>query len=200
MKEILIMPEASENKRRRSQSKHSAIIESAIELADVEGYAATTIERVAAHAEVGKATIYRWWKSKADLYTEVYQELVPVSELGRNTGNPQADLSSLLKAVFRHYRQTPAGKVLAGLISDSQLQPSARDALKDNLVAGRKPLLLDILETARSGGHLAASTDTVLLADALTGLIWRYLLVEPDALRDDMADRMVDQLVFRGAA
>lgn len=194
------MADQKEIKRRRSGVKHAAIIESAIELADVEGYAAVTIERIASHAGVGKATIYRWWKSKADLYTEVYQELVPASQLGLDSGDPRADLLALLKGVFRHYRQTPAGKVLAGLISDSQLQPSAREALRDNLVAGRKPLLEDILKAAQSKGALPAEMDTAMLADALTGFIWRYLLVEPDRLGDAMAERMVDNLVFKGPA
>lgn len=183
--------------RRRSGAKHSAIIDSAIELADVEGYAVTTIERIAAHAGVGKATIYRWWKSKADLYAEVYQELVPASGLGGASGNPRKDLVSLLKGVFRHYRQTPAGKILAGLLSDSQLDRDSRPALRDTLVAGRKPLLLDILEHAREGNQLPTGTDTALLADAITGLIWRYLLVEPESLTDSMAEKIVTQLVFR---
>ncbi len=131
------MPESRGYPRRRSSAKHEAIIESAIELADVEGYALTTIEKVAAHAGVGKATIYRWWKSRAELYTEVYQELVPLEELGRNTGNPRKDLTDLLKAVFRHYRQTPAGKILARSNSDSQLQASARVPLKNQFPARR---------------------------------------------------------------
>ncbi len=36
------------------------------------GFAALTIEAVAARACVGKRTIYRWWSSKIDLLFDAY--------------------------------------------------------------------------------------------------------------------------------
>lgn len=186
--------------RRRSDAKHAAIIRSAIELVETSGYAVTTVERVAAHAGVGKATIYRWWTSKADLFVEVYKSLVPAYEMDTEGEKPRQAMRALLGSVFSHYRQTPAGEILTGLISDSQLHASARQTLKEELVSGRKPLLVNIIEAAKRNRDLPQDTDTVLIADAITGLIWRYLLVEPEKLDDAMAERMVHQLVFGGVS
>ncbi len=195
-----MMSHAEEAPRRRSDTKHAAIIRSAVDLAKTGGYAETTIERIAAHAGVGKATIYRWWESKADLFVEVYKSLVPAYKMEKGSEDPRGEMLRLLRSVFSHYRQTPAGEILTGLISDSQLHATARQALKEDLVAGRKPLLVNIIDAAKEKRILPVGTDTVLIADAITGLIWRYLLVEPEKLDDAMAGRMVDQLVFGGVS
>jgi AcrR family transcriptional regulator len=52
--------------RRRALQPHDAIVESTLALLQEVGYLRLTIESVVAHAGVGKATIYRWWSTKAN--------------------------------------------------------------------------------------------------------------------------------------
>ena len=58
--------------RPRSEDSHEAVLGAVLDLLDKEGYGAVTIEGVARQAGVGKQTIYRWWKSKAELVLEAY--------------------------------------------------------------------------------------------------------------------------------
>lgn len=52
---------------RRSPDTEAAVLAATAELIREVGYAALTIEAVAKRARAGKATIYRWWPSKAHL-------------------------------------------------------------------------------------------------------------------------------------
>ena len=53
------------------QARRNRLVEAARELAHEGGYAAVTMHAVADRAEVGRATVYRYFASKDDLLTEV---------------------------------------------------------------------------------------------------------------------------------
>src|SRR5580698_2035927 len=55
------------NRYGRSEEARQAVLEAADDLLAEIGFAAVTIEGIAARAGVGKQTIYRWWSSKTDV-------------------------------------------------------------------------------------------------------------------------------------
>lgn len=57
----------------KSQKKKTAIIEAASKVFARKGYAATLMAEVAVEAGVGKGTIYEYFKSKDDLFFDVFQ-------------------------------------------------------------------------------------------------------------------------------
>src|SRR6185437_9247093 len=59
--------------RARNPHTHQAILNATVELLGEIGYQDLSIERVAARAGVGKATIYRWWNSKSALVIEAME-------------------------------------------------------------------------------------------------------------------------------
>lgn len=91
---------------RRSERSRRAIYEAALDLVVEAGYPKTTIEGIAAHAGVGKQTIYRWWSSKAEVLMEAFLDL---SEQAAREAGPEkvyaipdtGDLAADLKAVLR---------------------------------------------------------------------------------------------------
>jgi len=56
--------------RPRSEEARIAILRSTLKLLGENGFSDLTIEDVAAHASVGKATVYRWWPNKAALIAD----------------------------------------------------------------------------------------------------------------------------------
>ena len=67
-------------------------------LADV-GYAGLTMDAVAATAGVSKATIYRRWRTKADLLVSVISTASDQSLIVPDTGRLRDDLVALLTAL-----------------------------------------------------------------------------------------------------
>jgi AcrR family transcriptional regulator len=183
---------------RRSAAKHRKIVAAAISLVAEQGYHATTVEAVAARAEAGKQTIYRWWPSKAALFVEVYGALVPAAELRHDTGSVATDLRGLLRALFALYRATPAALILAGLIAEAQHDPMVRDAVRSGLVLGRRDLLSEPLQRGVDRGELPGSFDVAWASEVIVGLIWHRLLTGGEGLTDRFADRLVDHILRNG--
>src|ERR671929_141080 len=67
-------------------------------LADV-GYGALTMDAVAAEAGVGKATIYRRWRTKQDLVVDTIAELNRAEALPPDTGSLEEDLRVMLHTI-----------------------------------------------------------------------------------------------------
>src|ERR671929_187050 len=67
-------------------------------LADV-GYGALTMDAVAAEAGVGKATIYRRWRTKQELVVDTVSEVNRAWTIAADTGSLEGDLRAHLLAV-----------------------------------------------------------------------------------------------------
>lgn len=177
--------------RRRSTDKHRAILTAAAALVARSGYKATSLEGVAAEAGVGKQTIYRWWPSKAALFVEVYRDLVPPERLRTDGPDARARLGSLLQSLFALYRDTAAGDVLTGLLSEAATEAAARDALREGLVLDRA----DLVERLVEGTCAAPATAN----EIVISIVWQRLVTRPWTLDDGFARHLAD-IAVRAAA
>lgn len=181
--------------RPRSPEKHQAIIDAAIELAKQRPVRNISIEAVAAKAGVGKQTIYRWWPSKIELFVEVYDNITPAKGLKADTGSVHDDMLFLLISLLRYYRETPAGRILVGLISEAEVSEEARELLRSKLFNMRAHVLRDPVRRGIARGELPVDTDVVFIGDAIIGQIWRKLVLEPDGMNDAFARFLVARLL-----
>ena len=83
--------------RRRNPRSHQAILQAAIDLLGEVGYTHLTIEGVAARARVGKATVYRWWPSKAALVIDAVDQTLEHTPV-RTTGDSRTDVGMLIQS------------------------------------------------------------------------------------------------------
>src|SRR5919106_1736509 len=67
-------------------------------LADV-GYGALTMDAVASEAVVGKATIYRRWRTKQDLVVDTISDLNRAEATPPDTGSLEGDLRDMLHSL-----------------------------------------------------------------------------------------------------
>lgn len=184
--------------RRRSEQSRNAILMAAADLVENKGYAATTMEAIAKQAGAGKMTLYRWWPSKASLFAEVYENLVTPASLDQDCGTLRKDLHHLLHTLFTLYRETPAAKIMAGLIADAQDDADARKNLQGQLVIGRRSLLTAPLERAVGRGEFKASTDCSFIAELVVGAIWHRLLMNPENLNADFESALINMILKLG--
>lgn len=165
------------------------------ELADT-GYAAMTIESVAARAGAGKSTIYRHWSGKAALVADALETLNRQPE-------PVAASSPVERVVdlVRHFAEVAVDPLLSGCLV-AQIDAAERDPTMRELHHGysarRRGALADALADAADAGLLRGGTDPDLAAAALVGAVLYRRVMTGEPLEPDRAAELV-ALVVRSA-
>lgn len=94
-----------ERKRKEKQSRVDLIKKSASVLFKKKGFKATKMEDIATRAEISKATIYQYFKSKNDLFYEMMQERLTslnkeLVDIYRNQRDPEKMLRLFLDRTY----------------------------------------------------------------------------------------------------
>ena len=173
--------------RPRSTRSHEAVLAATITVLGEVGYTALTMEAVASRAAVSRATIYRWWPSKASLVVEALDRAIPKPDPVA-TGDTDADVRTVVQATLDHYVRTTFGPNLATIASDAADDPDATRRLA-SLFGSRRAADASVLLAAAGRGDLPHDLDVDLLLDMVLGtLIFRALIGVP------ADERVVDQL------
>jgi AcrR family transcriptional regulator len=181
--------------RPRDPAVDAALLDAADALLTAHGYAAVTIEAVAARAGVSRPTVYRRWPSRVAVVMAAVARHEDPAPTG-DTGSLRGDVRALARAVAVVTARPAFATVLPGLLVDLADDPGTRTALIGEWVAPRAAALGSALARAASRGEVepdAAGEPTVLaLAELLVGpLVYRALLagapagpVEADVVAD----------------
>jgi AcrR family transcriptional regulator len=182
--------------RPREDRVDASVREAVLVLLDRHGYAGTTIERIAAHAKVGRGALYRRWSSKAEI---VFACLVHPTELGPppDTGSLRGDLE-VVAGIVRERLGTPTtAAALAALAAELRTEPGLALALEERLFAEERRWLASILQAARDRGELRADpVDPELVRQAVIGPFAVAMLFSPQAPPPSAA--AVSLLITRG--
>lgn len=157
-------------------ASHASIMEAVYKLLQVKSVRDLTMEEVAKLSRVGKPTLYKWWPTKATLVLAMLCE-----RMAPNLEKPTA-LTAEASLRFRVRRlidafNGPFGKIVAGLIAESQSEPAIRQAFFDRWVGPRRAATIADLQRGKNAGELRSDTEPDLLNDAIFGAIYyRFLL------------------------
>ena len=176
--------------RPRSEDSHEAILDAVVDLLDREGYGAVTIEGIARQAGVGKQTIYRWWKSKAELVLEAYANHSASKVPTPDKGNVRADLEWFFCTAFKRLTDI-SGPTMRGLMADAVYDPEFLEILREVLIAKRRNALQLVLQRALARGELKPGADIEVMIDLLFGALWYRLLVQHAKLDGRFAKQLV---------
>jgi AcrR family transcriptional regulator len=161
--------------RPRSPEAHAAILRAALELAVEGGLRGLSMEAIAARAGVGKATIYRRWKSKEALFAEAIASIALNPQVP-DTGSVRGDFEAASRAAVG--RMAPeAFRVLPRLLADAADDPDLLEALQQSLVRPRRAAIAAIVRRGVERGELRADLDVDLVSEMLLGpMIARVLM------------------------
>lgn len=101
--------------RRRGAALQEAILQAAADELTDSGYAALTMDRVAARAGTNKNAIYRRWPDRLALGIAAYKRLATTIQ-PPDTGELRGDVLELLRRANRHW-SSPLGAILGELIA-----------------------------------------------------------------------------------
>jgi AcrR family transcriptional regulator len=185
--------------RPRSAESHAAILQAALELVVEGGLRGTTIEGIAARAGVGKATIYRRWKTKEELFTEALRTIA-LALPDPDTGSLRGDYLAIVAFNLEHV-PPKAALLMPRLMSESADDPELFKVMREVLVDPRRKLFKVVLRRAIARGELREDIDGDDVTDLLIGpLIYEILITGADMAKVSKIPERILDLALEGLA
>ena len=184
--------------RPRSEDARKAILRSTLKLLQEAGFPDLSIEAIAADADVGKATVYRWWPSKAALVADAFSSSADAELRFPDTGSVRSDVIIQMKHLVRILRGR-RGRIVAALIGGGQSDPELIEAFRDRFMMPRRQEAYGILRRGIARGELPQDLDLDVTLDTLYGALYMRFLIRQTGLTEEYVDDLVS-LVMDGAA
>jgi AcrR family transcriptional regulator len=184
--------------RPRELRVDGAILAATLELVAEVGIHDFRMDDVAERAGVGKAAIYRRYRSKDELVTATVAALV--SEITvPDTGSTREDLLALMRGAVEVYGDPIKAGVMPSLVGAMPQRPELARAVRDGFLAQRRAALRAVLDRGVARGDLRADLDVELALDVLGGALFYRLLITGGPIDGDLAEG-VAELILRGFA
>jgi AcrR family transcriptional regulator len=175
--------------RPRSEQARVAILRSTLDLLGKNGFSDFTIEAVAAHASVGKATVYRWWPDKAALIADAFATSTTQKLHFPDTGSIRSDMSQQMRQLVKVFRSR-RGRIVSALLGGGQSDKALIAAFRERFLWPRRREAYATLQRGIRRGELPKSVDMDLLLDSLYGPIYMRFLIRHDKLTADFTDHL----------
>jgi AcrR family transcriptional regulator len=144
------------------------------------GYSALSLDAVARKAGVGKAALYRRWRSKPDMAADLVRQLSATAIMASDPGDQgalEADLYVALLAVRRILRHPLVRRILPDLYTAIPREPALAAAMRPGEMMREKKVEA-LVDRAIARGELPADLDRRAATDFLIGpLYWRIVVL-----------------------
>ena len=184
--------------RPRDRRADRAILQATLHLIAERGINELRIDEVADRARVGKATIYRRYRSKDELVGAAVTSLVSDISIP-DTGSTDSDLRELMRGAVRVYRGSVEAGVMPGLVDAMARDPGLARAVREGFLERRRKALAAVLERGVERGDLRPDLDLELALDVLGGPLFYRLLITGGPIDNELADGVAN-LILRGFA
>jgi AcrR family transcriptional regulator len=182
--------------RPRNETIRQKILQTTVRLLIEKGCKEATMKNIAVSARVGKQTLYRWWRNRADLLMEalLYYAEENVDAVVHISDQP--GLKQFLSATFQSITKE-SGAVLRALIAESIVDESFAQAFFKGFIKQRQHRLeLEIkkLQSAKNPD----SQKMGVAVDMIFGSMWYRLIFGHRSLDETLANElasMVEHLV-----
>jgi AcrR family transcriptional regulator len=144
-----------------------AIAAATLRLLGGRGFAATTMEAVAAEAGVGKPAIYRRFRDKAELVADVIRRQLRSLE-PPDLGDTRAELW------YAFDNGMPADgpsyvRLIGGLIAEQERHPELIEAFRTTILLPRRAIVMSLIRRGQDRGDIGAALDPEWVLDSLAG-------------------------------
>ena len=180
--------------RPRSERADQAIIDAALSLFAESGPEGLCIERVAARAGVGKATIYRRWPGKEDLLLDAIAALKAAlpEPAGRSV---REDLVTLLGVLCQESADPRRAREFALLLGEGSKYPRLMERYVETVLEPRREVVRAVLRRGMATGELRPDLDVEAALFMLIGAVVARRGHEQQAIPAGYAERVVDELL-----
>jgi AcrR family transcriptional regulator len=162
--------------RPRDSRIDHAILAATRELLAEAGYAALTMDAVAARAGIGKAAIYRRYATKQEM---VFAAAVHGRKLRipADTGSLRGDLTQLIAVIVASLNGPVTAAALPGLFSDVAADSALAARFAETFIAAEQAHIAEVLDRAVRRGELAHQPELDLVHALLLGPVFAWLFM-----------------------
>jgi AcrR family transcriptional regulator len=180
--------------RPRDARVDAAILEATLALIVEHGVETLRVDDVADRAGVGKAAIYRRYRSRDELLTAAIAVLVGEIAIPE-TGSTKEDLLALMHDAVQVYGKAPAAQAMPALVAAMNRDPALAHATREGFLAARRGALRRVLERGIDRGDLRGDLDLELALDVLGGPLFYRLLITGGPIDTQLAEGVVGLLL-----
>lgn len=181
-------PRARAPGRARSDASRMAILEATLKLLETTPVQQISIESIAREAGVGKATIYRWWNSKAAVVIEAFLHTHLSHTPMPKVESPREALTRHVHLLIEEYSGW-SGRIVSQIMAEGQSDPDVLREFRERFWYGRRAVVREVLEEARRRGEIRDDLDAELQMDILYAPIYFRLLMRHLPLDKKFADQ-----------
>lgn len=171
--------------RPRSEQARTAVLEATLALAAEEGPRGIRMEAIAKRAGVSKETLYRWWRSKAEVLLEALAERGRTTIPLPDTGSLGGDLRAFLQATAAS-ADPATQRLLRALAAEAAADAAFADVVRDQFLSTRRQDLSVLLQRGVKRGEISPG-DARLAVDLVYGSLWYRLIFGVGPLDDGWA-------------
>ncbi|WP_158674657.1 TetR/AcrR family transcriptional regulator [Streptomyces hoynatensis] len=179
--------------RRRGNALRSAILEAALAQLRECGYAALTMDGVAAAAGTGKAALYRRWENKEALVVDALASALPAPGDYVLTGDHRADIRALLCGIRDAFALSQDAAFRA---AKKNLSAGVVALIQERVVLPSRARILDIIRTGIDSGEFRPGAANDRAAAAGPAMLVFSFVTDGPEVPDEYVDQIVDDVVL----
>ena len=165
--------------RPRSLKSHQAILQATLKLLAEVGYERMSIDAIASCAGVGKTTIYRRYKSKADLVGDAIESLREEVTIP-DTGSLWGDIDALITTAAQITLNPLGRQTVAMIIGTASSNPEFAQIYSTKYLQPRREAFAVVIERAKNRNEIQTDVDPNLIFDTMSAMMLYALIFTPD--------------------
>ncbi len=193
--EVADLPPAG-NRPRIEGEREREVLDATLALVAEVGYDKLTLDKVAARARAGKATLYRRWSSKAELVADAMASLDGGDPAVPDTGSLRGDLLAMSTDRGGGLFDPSRMPLVCGLATALYRDEALSAAVRDRTVSPRQDCLVAVLRRARERGEIDEGVDLDLVGTIVPAMVLFRLAIEGRTDVEDLVPRLIDQVVL----
>ena len=181
--------------RPRDPSRDGVIRAAILRLLAEVGYGALTMDAVASEAGVGKATIYRRWRTKQDLVVDTISDLAQAEGTSPDSGSLEGDLQAMMRQ-YVGVLTGPTGAAIKSLLSTMPHHPALAEAFRSGPVEVWRNGFEEVWARAERRGEVPAGLEHTVIGETVGAVLVQRWLITGWPLDEAVADQVLDTVVM----
>lgn len=174
----------------RTAKVRRAVLDATLDALAETGFHALNMDRIAAHAGVGKTTVYRRWGSPVGLVTDLLHDMAEQSLPASDTGSLPGDLRANAELVRSTLTDPRMGAVFRAVIAAAACDEECAGALA-GFYRTRLAEWAPVVARGERRGEVPAGTDPAELLRAVSAPLYYRFAVTREEVTEAVAERAV---------